>query len=255
MRKRNLLAVASLGAAAAAVVAIAAHAGDLNPPAGPVAPTMLPLDQVEARTPVQSLSGDVDSLFVISQSGSYYLTGNITGASGMNGVSVTADDVTIDLNGFSLIGVAGSDHGVSIGAGVERCTIRNGGIRSWGGTGVFGDQANQCRVDEVRVAMNQNGLDLGDFAHVSRCAASDNTFGGLSIDEEGLIKECTANDNGNVGMALSNRSSALDCVSTDNGTGIAVVRGLVHRCVAAFNTTDIANPFPAETTLIDNHTD
>ena len=59
-------------------------AGDLNPPAGPVTPTMKPLDEVEPRTAVNATNtpGDTDSSFRISQSGSYYLTANLTGESG-----------------------------------------------------------------------------------------------------------------------------------------------------------------------------
>ena len=53
-------------------------AGDLNPPAGPVTSTMKTLDQVEARIPVQSLSGNLGFQHIISQPGSYYLTGNVT---------------------------------------------------------------------------------------------------------------------------------------------------------------------------------
>ena len=38
--------------------------------------------------------------------GSYYLTGNLIGSAGLNGITINGDDICIDLNGFSLIGVA-----------------------------------------------------------------------------------------------------------------------------------------------------
>jgi len=66
------------------------NAGDLNPPPGPVASTMKTLSEVEPRIAVNSINtpGDADSLFKITQPGSYYLTGNITG------VAETAQGVT-----------------------------------------------------------------------------------------------------------------------------------------------------------------
>jgi hypothetical protein len=58
---------------------------------------MKTLDQVEARTIVNTANtpGDVDNTFIISQPGSYYLSGNITGEAGKNGISIQADDVTL----------------------------------------------------------------------------------------------------------------------------------------------------------------
>ncbi|HVZ93498.1 MAG TPA: hypothetical protein VG797_03210 [Phycisphaerales bacterium] len=70
-------------------------AGPLTPPAGPVAPTTGPEPRVAinaANTP-----GDADatpSMFKITQPGSYYLTGNITGTSGKAGIEVASSDVT-----------------------------------------------------------------------------------------------------------------------------------------------------------------
>src|SRR6478735_5297203 len=76
--------------------------GALTPPGAP-APTMKSLDQVEARTIVNSTNtpGDASNTFIISAPGSYYLTGNLTGVSGKSGIQINADDVSLDLNGFS----------------------------------------------------------------------------------------------------------------------------------------------------------
>src|SRR3954469_21762838 len=71
-------------------------------PSGAPGPTMKTLTQVEPRTPISSLP------LVITNSGSYYLTANLTGIVGTNGITITADNVTIDLNGFALNGVPGS---------------------------------------------------------------------------------------------------------------------------------------------------
>src|SRR4051794_212724 len=60
-------------------------------------------------------AGDTSDTLVISQPGSYYLTNNITGDPGKNGISVQADNVTLDLNGFALIaGGGGNFRGVDV---------------------------------------------------------------------------------------------------------------------------------------------
>src|SRR5688572_9252641 len=73
--------------------------GALTPPGAP-APTMKTLDQVEARTIVNATNtpGDGTSTYIISAPGSYYLSGNITGAPGKHGISIVASNVTLDLN-------------------------------------------------------------------------------------------------------------------------------------------------------------
>jgi hypothetical protein len=71
--------------------------GSLTPPGAP-APTMKTLQQVEPRTPISSLP------CAISNSGSYYLTTNLFGSDGQDGIIVSANNVTLDLNGFVLDG-------------------------------------------------------------------------------------------------------------------------------------------------------
>lgn len=60
---------------------------------------------MEARTPVDAAHapGNATNQFIISQPGSCYLTGNINGVSGKNGILISASGVTIDLNGFNLL--------------------------------------------------------------------------------------------------------------------------------------------------------
>src|SRR6267378_5566906 len=79
--------------------------GSLTPPGAP-SPTMKTLTQIEPRTPISSLP------YTITNAGSYYLTTNLTGASGSNGVTIASGNVTLDLNGFALLGVPGTQDGV-----------------------------------------------------------------------------------------------------------------------------------------------
>src|SRR5438876_2996841 len=114
------------GALALLVVASLAgvvHGGPLDPP-GPPAST---LPQVEPRIPISIVP------FTINSSGSYFMTKNLTNNSG-DGIIVLADDVTIDLNGFTLAGVPGAYSGISEGGTPtprKHWTIRNGTIRGF----------------------------------------------------------------------------------------------------------------------------
>src|SRR5262249_51241586 len=83
--------------------------GTLTPPGAP-ASTKKPLHQLQPRTPVYATHtpGDTDILFKITQPGSYYLTGNVTGVNAKHCVEIASSGVTLDLNGFDLVGVPGS---------------------------------------------------------------------------------------------------------------------------------------------------
>ena len=87
----------------------AAVAGPLNPPAGPVTSTYKTLVEVEPRTAISAVNtpANPNASFVITQPGSYYLTGDITVPSGKSGIQVYAYGVTVDLNGFTIRGSSG----------------------------------------------------------------------------------------------------------------------------------------------------
>ena len=125
---RNVVALILSGMAGAAALSVA---GPLNPPAGPVAPTFKTLGEVEPRIAVNAANtpGDGNSLFRITQRGSYYLTGDITGVPGKFAITIASDNVTLDLGGFTL---AGGAMGVYVdapaGAYRSNVTVRNGSI-------------------------------------------------------------------------------------------------------------------------------
>ena len=81
-------------------------AGPLDPPPGPVSPTMKTLDQVESRIPItlETTPGDDDSYFKITEPGSHYVTGSLTVDEAKTIIEVSAGSVTIDLGGHVLDG-------------------------------------------------------------------------------------------------------------------------------------------------------
>src|SRR5262245_43726281 len=96
-----------------------AYAGSLTPPAGPIAPTMKTLAEIEPRTPIgpTTTPGGPNSLYRITQPGSYYLTGNVQGVAAKAGIEIVASQVTIDMHGFELVGAAGSLAGIDMNNG------------------------------------------------------------------------------------------------------------------------------------------
>ena len=220
-----------------AIIARGADAGDLIPPPGPVAPTMKPLDEIEPRTPVNTLPAGVDSVHLIDQPGSYYLTANITGQVGKNALKIVADNVTLDLNGFTLEGVAGSENGV-LASGVKGLTIRNGSIVGFGIKGIEAATSRSAVFDTLIVRdCADKGIAAGFDSILRHCIATGNAGDGIFTNTGALIERCIANFNGGDGFDISVGCSVLDCVAYGNtGSGYFIILNVsVDRCVARNN--------------------
>lgn len=169
------------------------------------------------------------------------LSGSLTGIAGDDGITIASNDVTIDLAGFSLIGVPGSLSGATIGgiASASGISIRNGTVRGWGSDGALLTNAIGARFENVSFAANSgSGLVPGGNAAVRHCTATNNVGAGF-FEQGGAASfvNCTASDNGDSGFVLSSGSSAEACVSMSNGRrGFSTLIGTsVQRCTASFN--------------------
>ncbi|HEV2691702.1 MAG TPA: right-handed parallel beta-helix repeat-containing protein [Verrucomicrobiae bacterium] len=149
--------------------------GSLTPPGSP-SPTMKSLDQIQPRTPI-SYAG-----YGIYIPGSYYLTTNVVGFSGVNGLNIICDNVTVDLNGFTLQGVSGSQSGINISGVNTNIIVRNGVIRDWGGDGINGGLSSQnLIVDHVTVSgSGVNGIQ-GNNCIISDCSLQNNQWDGIVV--------------------------------------------------------------------------
>lgn len=228
---------AALALAAVATIFGAAivTAGPLDPPAGPITGSFKSLDEVEPRTAINAANtpGDNDwspSLFRITQPGSYYLTGNLTGAAGKHGIEIAASGVTLDLNGFQLLGVPGSLDGVTISLeGLRLIAVVNGTLRNWGGTGVaLGalSGATGGRIEGVHSSDNGGqGIFAGQGSAVTNCSTSYNGSVGILTRDGCAIANCSAFDNQGDGI-LTSDSSVQNCSAMRNdGSGISAFSG------------------------------
>jgi len=215
-----------------------ASAGDLGPPTGPITPTMKPLSVVETRIPIsdQSAPGDSDSMFVISEPGSYYLAGDIEAVPNKHGITITASHVTLDLMGFSIVGDGsyGRD-GVQAVADVANVTVRNGTVRGWGGDGLDLVMSECSRAENIVAAGNSDaGFAVSTRGMILRCVAQNNAFGILAFDGSTVV-ESNAIDNLAVGI-LTNQTALTRCAARDNGSaGIVAGNCTVTECTASGN--------------------
>ncbi len=205
--------------------AAVAHAGSLTPPPGPIAPTMRSLAEVEPRRPLTMTFGELDAVWVISQPGSYYLTGPVIGEVGKHGIKIAAEHVTLDLNGFTLFGIPGSLSGITVlpnrDAGIPdtRYNVRvfNGIVQQWG----------------------QHGVDLRAIVggSIENIQSTENTGDGIRVGYGMTVRNCFVRGNA-VGITSDfGATSIIDCVALLNrGNGIrSFVNSTIERCSSRFN--------------------
>jgi parallel beta-helix repeat protein len=167
--------------------------------------------------------------YTISTPGFYYLGSDLTYSGGGNAITVNADDVTLDLMGFSLTkdGPKGTTRGIYLN-GRTNVEIRNGTIRGFY-YGVF-EQSNsgkQHRALDVRATATGIGIEFNGSDHlVKACNASNNSGSGIHLDS-GVISDCVASNN-SIGLRMQFSGNVQGNTAFNNstynfsfGTGVA----------------------------------
>ena len=140
---------------------------------------------------VRALAGGVTSLdapaypVTIDTAGSYRLTGNLTVPAGTIAIYVTADNVSLDLNGFTVrgpnSGVApctqvNTGNGIVASIGTKNTTVMNGNVVGFEFTGI--SLYSGARVERMRVQANCNvGIDVREDSFLSENQVSHNAYG------------------------------------------------------------------------------
>lgn len=220
-RSKRHLTTALCSGLAPALVAAHALAGPLDPPQGPVSSTYKTLHEVEPRIPIgpDTTPGDQISLARITQPGSYYLTGNFIGGDRF-GIVISADNVTLDLMGFEVVGQDEPYHGIFVfedeQEDIKNVTVCNGAVTGWGQTGVNLARAEGARVFNVRACFNgSDGIYTGPAALVTDCIALGNEGAGIATGSRSVIRGCTASLNRD-GIKGIDGTILESCVSSEN---------------------------------------
>jgi len=216
-------------------------AGDYLKPPGPPgseASRMRTLNEIEPATPIHSLP------FVITNSGKYVVVEDLHGTNGQDGIVVQADNVTIDLNGFTLVGGTGSGDAIDITGKRQSIAVLNGVVRDWGRYGVYAIDAFYLSVVGITSISNGwggtgscPGIGLGKNSEVRDCISNGSKMAGISVKDSSVVRNCKTGGNGHRGIDAQNGSSVIGCSSYDNASdGIAAYHGTtVTRCTAYDN--------------------
>lgn len=241
---RRAVRAAALSFVVVASCAPLSLAGDLAPPSGAIAPTMKTLQQVEPRTPLtqQTAPGDATSVFKITQPGSYYLTGNVQGVAGKVGVRIDVSNVTLDLNGFALTGVAGALAGVTDHADegrpvVRNLTVTNGAIVGFPQGGVVLTYTTGSRVSGVSVEGGSYGIYVDENAVIEDCIVRNATQVGIQNHSRATVSRCVVSGSF-IGYSLT-KATLTDSVAQQCTTGMRITQGLAKDCVVSDSTTGI----------------
>ena len=235
-----------LAAGFVAVLSLAAAgiAGSLNPPAGPPAPTFKTLHDVEPRTIITQ----ADIPLSITTRGSYYLGENLIPAMNTNMpiIEILTDDVTVNLEGFTIDGTDGirqSLSAVKVIGPMNNVSIRNGIVRDCTSAGIEAFVPGPVRGVTIEDITSYNNQLMGmraSHALIRNCVAYSNALAGIEAQDGSLIESCLVYDNGQEGIVAGPGSTVINCTSRSNTkTGIFAANGSTVRSnTSSFNTGD-----------------
>jgi hypothetical protein len=191
----------------------------------------------------------------LSQTGSYKLTGNLVVPEGKTGVEITASNVTLDLNGFSIIGPStctrivntkvvtcaytASGAGVFVASTAAGAMVRRGTVKGFQ-SGVLSYAS--ASVEDITATFNMQGVTISGGPalsfRLSGINASYNLSNGIDIGSAiGTIERSQSNQNGGKGINAKQNSVTLFNVEAIDNFGTGVEGGTGHAVYATDNGT------------------
>lgn len=249
----NLLTVAAVLGCLNFVTVTASAQGSLTPPSGAPAPVMKSLDQVEARKPLIPGTPGVtytDGRYIITQPGSYYLTGNLimTNTSGLSSIFFNTNHVTLDLNGYTIFGTAPNMGEAIQGYGFGYRVLNGHIVGATSQTnGVFTKSGFIMGIN-----INSSSSIIGTTATISDVTVIGVRFRGISVALDGVVERCLVDTASEFGIfAGTVRDSRAMNTGKDAIRGTTVVN-CTGKCVGYGN--GISQHELGETSVMQNST-
>jgi hypothetical protein len=188
----------------------------------------------------------------IDHGGSYRLTGDLTVPDANTTaieVDATGTEVTIDLNGFSILGPVvcsglpvtscspvGRGSGIVSTDATGRLRVLNGNVRGVGSFGVYG--VGSVSVESLHVLYATWGIEgFSPDSQVTNSVVEKVLHDGIHVGSFGMVRGCSTLGNGGAGIVASNESNVASSIASQNGVfGITVGLGsTVVDCTANEN--------------------
>jgi hypothetical protein len=130
----------------------------------------------------------------LSRPGRYKLNGNLVVPTFQIGIYVTASDVTVDLDGYTIRSASPGTSGTGVfgqPASANRLRVMNGTITGFGDFGVSNRQsfgAEAAIIENLRVVENKGGIFIGPHAQIRDSTIANSQGGNLSCAHSCLIE-------------------------------------------------------------------
>jgi hypothetical protein len=199
--------------------------------------------------------------YMITQPGSYKLSGNlIVTSAGKDGIDINSDNVTLDLNGFTITGpgTRGPENGIA--SANQNITLRNGVVTRFP-TGVL--LTGTAAITDLQASGNGYGIrafpsGLPAFAGLSsgfiiaRCSANGNAIYGFLLSNA-TVSDSIANANHDSGFLVA-RSSLIHNVANNNAL-FGIISGFIPSLTGGDNPSANGGSLFGSNTMLDNTTD
>ncbi len=194
---------------------------------------MKTLDQIEPRVPISALP------FEITNSGSYYLTATLSGSAG---ITISTNQVTLDLAGFALVGAPGNTgSGLYVSGSYTNLAVRNGSIAGWALYGIDAWRSGYPRnlvFENLSVSGNGNiGIYTEAQSTVRGCQALQNGNYGIYI-QGGTVSDCLCRENSRDGIVARNSIVRGSRSEANGGNGLYADNSMVTDCFLLNNSSN-----------------
>lgn len=168
--------------------------------------------------------------YTISTPGYYYVNGNLSSAG--TGIVVNANDVTVDLNSYTITGPGDPGDGYNFGVTISGSNIevKNGTIRNFDQAMFSSEGVNYARAINVRAVSNATGIRLlGKGNMVEQCHVSNNSNSSgeaIAVGAGSTVASNVVHSNASTGILTFEGSTIIgNTVYNNAGNGIVALVG------------------------------